>query len=71
MAHLGENGCLRRARGWRKLCKLTINELDHQRQFPKILLTLHVHFLLAVSWTLYIESHYKKCMFLNMSAKLV
>ena len=65
---LGGKVWLGRARGQRKLCKLTINKL-HQRWFPKILPTLHVHFPLAVSWTLYIELHYKKCIFLNMSPK--
>ena len=62
----GGKECLGRARGWRKLCILTI-----KLQFPKILPTLYVPFPLAVSWTLYIELHYKKCIFLNMSTKLV
>ena len=33
-------------------------------------LTIHVHFRLPVSWTLCIELNYKKCIFLNMSAKV-
>ena len=38
---------------------MQINYELHQRQFLKSMLILHVYFLLAVSWTLYIKSHYK------------
>ena len=45
---LGGKVCMGRARGWKKLSKLTKNEL-HQKQFLKILPTLHVRLPLVVS----------------------
>ena len=35
------------------------------------MLALHIHFPMTVTWTLYIESYYKNCIFLNMPAKTV
>ena len=52
-----------------------IMQINYKMSFIKTVFqnsaTLHVRFPLAVSWTLYTESHYKKSIFPNMSAKLV
>ena len=70
MTHFGERCAWGELGVGGKYANSLWNEL-HQRQFLKSSPTLHVHFPIAVFWALHIELQYKRCVFLNMSAKLV
>ena len=73
---LGTNGsfggkvCMGRARGWRKLCKLTIKWAS-SKTVSKDSANISCALPTGCFSTLYIELHYKKSIFLNISAKLV